>query len=181
MKIQAHRYHDISAGHRVVGHESKCCHLHGHNYRVYFYCEALEEPCVDGKDHLYSVEHKCVKCGKQCDKPSLDSLGRVIDFSVIKEKLCMWLEDNWDHKFLFWENDSLIGGLMMRSPNEWIDKQDDLVFMKSFVSVPFNPTAENMAHYLLTQIAPKQLDGTGVVCTKVVIEETRKCAVTAEI
>ena len=29
----AERYHDISCGHRVVGHESKCAFLHGHNYR----------------------------------------------------------------------------------------------------------------------------------------------------
>lgn len=27
-------YHDISCGHRVYGHESKCAHLHGHNYRI---------------------------------------------------------------------------------------------------------------------------------------------------
>lgn len=183
MKIQAHRYHDISAGHRVVGHESKCRHLHGHNYRVHFYCEALEEPCVDDKDHLYSVEHKCVKCGKQCDKPSLDSLGRVIDFSVIKEKLCVWLEDNWDHKFLHWEADLVMLGLANLADNskkDWGDT-DYSNFIESLVETQFNPTAENMAHYLLTQIAPKQLDGTGVVCTKVVIEETRKCAVTAEI
>jgi 6-pyruvoyltetrahydropterin/6-carboxytetrahydropterin synthase len=36
MKIIASRYHDISCGHRVYGHESKCAHLHGHNYRVHF-------------------------------------------------------------------------------------------------------------------------------------------------
>ena len=34
--ISASRYHDFSAGHRVTGHENKCAHLHGHNYRVHF-------------------------------------------------------------------------------------------------------------------------------------------------
>jgi 6-pyruvoyltetrahydropterin/6-carboxytetrahydropterin synthase len=38
--ITANRYHDISCGHRVVGHEGKCRHLHGHNYRIHFVCAA---------------------------------------------------------------------------------------------------------------------------------------------
>ena len=75
--ITATRYHDISCGHRVCGHESKCAHLHGHNYRVTFECAGETE--------------------------SLDELGRVLDFSVIKEKLCMWLENEWDHHFLVWK------------------------------------------------------------------------------
>lgn len=75
--ITAERIHDISCGHRVHGHESKCALLHGHNYRVTFVCH------VD----------------------TLDAVGRVIDFSDIKAKLCFWLEDHWDHKFLAWERD----------------------------------------------------------------------------
>ena len=35
--ITAERYHDISMGHRVVGHENKCRHLHG---RIHVVCEA---------------------------------------------------------------------------------------------------------------------------------------------
>ena len=70
--IVATRYHDISCGHRVANHESKCAHLHGHNYRITFECAAEE----------------------------LDNVGRVLDFSVIKSTLCEWLEANWDHHFL---------------------------------------------------------------------------------
>lgn len=77
MAIQAIRYHDFSTGHRVYGHESKCSHLHGHNYRITFYVEA----------------------------PELDKVGRVMDFSVIKTLLCEWLEENWDHKFLVYKED----------------------------------------------------------------------------
>lgn len=40
--IVATRYHDISCGHRVANHESKCAHLHGHNYRITFECAAEE-------------------------------------------------------------------------------------------------------------------------------------------
>lgn len=133
--IRATRYHDISCGHRVFGHESKCAHLHGHNYRVHFTVEAVE----------------------------LDSVGRVLDFSAIKSHLCMWLEDNWDHKFLLWTEDDLLYYIRNADPD-------------GVVEVPFNPTAERMAEYLVTVIGPQQLQGTGCKLVACVIEETRKCA-----
>jgi 6-pyruvoyltetrahydropterin/6-carboxytetrahydropterin synthase len=132
--ITANRYHDISCGHRVVGHEGKCRHLHGHNYRIHFVCAA----------------------------DALDSIGRVIDFSVIKERLCMWLEDEWDHKMILWREDPMLSELRQLDP--------------SVVEVPFNPTAENLALYLIGVVAPEQLRGTGVRLIKCAIEETRKCS-----
>ncbi len=127
---QIERYHDISVGHRVCGHESKCRFLHGHNYRVHFLCEA----------------------------DALDSLGRVIDFGVLKSTLCQWLEDNWDHKFLLWTEDSI--------------ELPDL----GVVRVPFNPTAENMAQYLVEIVGPALLVETGVRLVTCRIDETRKCS-----
>lgn len=132
--ILAERYHDISCGHRVYQHESKCAHLHGHNYRIHFTCEA----------------------------PELDGIGRVIDFSVIKEKLCMWLENEWDHKFLIWQEDPWHVDLRIMDP--------------TVVVLPFNPTAENMAKYLLQIVGPMQLCDTGVALIEVRVEETRKCS-----
>ncbi len=153
--ISAHRYHDISCGHRVVGHEGKCRHLHGHNYRVHFFCQAEDR---------------------------LDALGRVIDFGVIKAKLCMWLEDNWDHKFIHLATDPMIISMCSESVDGFnMSSQDFIDFSESFVPVIFNPTAENMAYYLLNNIGPLQLKGTGVILTKVIMEETRKCAVTVEL
>lgn len=160
MKTTANRYHDISVGHRVVGHEGKCRHLHGHNYRIHFFCQA---------------------------ENGLDKVGRVIDFSVIKEKLCMWLEDHWDHKFIAWEEDSLVSKLNFfmemheHDPRVEMRKDEFEHWMESIVWVDFNPTAENLADFLLTKVGPQQLAGTGVVLTKVIIEETRKCSVTQEI
>jgi len=145
MVTTANRYHDISCGHRVVGHENKCKYLHGHNYRVHFVCEAEQ----------------------------LDDIGRVIDFSVIKEKLCMWLENNWDHRFLIWKEDELFFDL----GHTFKSNVDNIeIFIASLVKVPFNPTAENMAQYLVEVIGPQQLTGTGVKLTSVTIEETRKCS-----
>lgn len=150
-----HRYHDICAGHRVVGHEGKCRHLHGHNYRIHFNCES------DG----------------------LDSLGRVIDFGVVKEKLCMWIEDNWDHKFLHWEKDPLISMLkdLVTAQKEPYLVSEETMFRGSLVALPFNPTAENLAEYLVNVIGPQQLSGTGVRLVSVKIEETAKCHVTYEV
>lgn len=145
------RYHDICAGHRVVGHEGKCRHLHGHNYRIHFTCSASE----------------------------LDSVGRVVDFSVVKDTLCQWLEDNWDHKFLAWEKDPMITefyyGLVGKAEFEHA-----FLFQESIVFVPFNPTAENIAKHLVEEIGPYILNGTGVTLEKVVIDETRKCSATYE-
>lgn len=138
MKITANRYHDISCGHRVVGHEGKCRNLHGHNYRIHFYCEA----------------------------PKLDRLGRVVDFSVIKERLCGWIENNWDHRMLIWKEDPCLNSLIAIDP--------------TVVQLDFNPTAENMAEYLFDKVAPIKLIGTGVRLVRIVIEETRKCSVTME-
>ena len=150
------RYHDISCGHRVFGHESKCIGLHGHNYRITFFCEPEDQ---------------------------LDAVGRVIDFSIVKSKLCDWVEENWDHRFLLWENDPLLyffkdAPLHMQGyKNTEID--DMMKGLEAITPVPFNPTAENMAGYLLNTVAPKQLYGTGVTATSIRIDETRKCSATA--
>jgi 6-pyruvoyltetrahydropterin/6-carboxytetrahydropterin synthase len=133
----ATRYHDISAGHRVPGHEGKCRHLHGHNYRVTFTCSG-----------------------------GLDSLGRVIDFGELKSRLCMWLEEKWDHKMLLFVNDPMLAIISEMDPD-------------GVVTVPFIPTAENMAQYLLEFIGPDQLAGTGITLDRVRVEETRKCAAEA--
>lgn len=133
--ITVERYHDISMGHRVVGHESKCRHLHGHNYRIHFVCTA----------------------------PELDGVGRVIDFSEIKERLCQWLEENWDHKMVLWSKDPLLPELSRLVP-------EDLCV------VPFNPTAEQIAMHLVSVVGPQQLEGTGITLVACRVEETRKCS-----
>src|SRR5215831_15632210 len=94
------------AGHRVMGHENKCANLHGHNYVV------------------------TVTASGQ-----LDTVGRVIDFGVVKEIAGGWLEDHWDHAFLYCGKDGGVAALFEAHP-EW----------KSF-ECQFNPTAENMAEF----------------------------------
>lgn len=152
MIITASRYHDFSAGHRVVGHENRCALLHGHNYRVIFTCSCYE-PSV------------------------LDAVGRVLDFAAIKSRLCIWLEREWDHRFLAWEEDELMHGLVYMKGTRFSPEalEDHIVW------IPFNPTAENIAKHLLLTVGPKQLEGTGVRLTKVIVEETRRCSAEASL
>ncbi len=128
------------AGHRVWRHEGKCAQPHGHNYVVHVTASA-----------------------------ELDAIGRVIDFSVLKERIGGWIESEWDHGFVYCVDD-----LLMRHALALMDAK------KTF-ALPQNPTAENLADYLLRGVCPMVLRGTGVTVTKVVVEETENCLATAEL
>lgn len=123
------------AGHRVWKHEHKCANLHGHNYVAFVHAAADE----------------------------LDDLGRVIDFSVLKDKIGGWIEANWDHGFICHREDAEALRAMEAIPNQ-----------KTFV-MDANPTAENMADYLLRVVGPEQLADTGVRLVRVVLWETENC------
>jgi 6-pyruvoyltetrahydropterin/6-carboxytetrahydropterin synthase len=138
-KIRAVRRLQFCAGHRVMGHENKCAKPHGHNYVVYLHAAA----------------------------ESLDNVGRVIDFSVLKERVGTWIDQYWDHCFIVHERDTqLIQALRSFS---------GLAFMRD------NPTAENMARFLLEDVCPRVLKGTGVTVERVVLWETENCFAEVEL
>lgn len=136
MKTQAVRIIKFDAGHRVVNHESKCRNFHGHEYKAEIFAEA----------------------------ENLDTLGRVIDFSVIKEKIGGWIDDNFDHAML----------INVADPD--LDTFKKLEGGKKVYICGYNPTAENIAHdlYLRCQIL---LVGTGVTVKKIKLWETSNCYV----
>lgn len=130
--LQIIREHSFCYGHRVMGQGGKCEHLHGHNGKILFTCTG-----------------------------ELDDVGRILDFSEIKNTLCKWIEDNWDHRFLVYENDP---------------KRHDLTRLDDrIVIIPFNPTAENMAKYLVEVVGPKVLPK-GIILQQVIFFETDKCS-----
>jgi 6-pyruvoyltetrahydropterin/6-carboxytetrahydropterin synthase len=134
---------EIDAGHRVYGHEGKCAHVHGHRYKFEIHATATE----------------------------LDIVGRVIDFSIIKEKIGQWLDDNWDHGMILWVSDPV--------SQEWISPVTYLYGHKYFL-LPYNPTAENLADFLLDK-ANELLKRTEVRVFKVVCWETPNCWASAEV
>lgn len=144
MNINCTRRIQFCSGHRVMGHESKCAHLHGHNYVVEITATA-----------------------------ELDSIGRVIDFSVLKERVGGWIETNWDHGFVLHEHDRTGMAAMSCFSDEM--SLGNKAFTQKLYLMPMNPTAENMADYLLNIVCPKVLDGLGIVVTKVVVHETENC------
>jgi 6-pyruvoyltetrahydropterin/6-carboxytetrahydropterin synthase len=93
-------------------------------------------------------------------------VGRVIDFSMIKKRMLGWLDEHWDHAFIVFEKDaSTLAAVRIAEPTKY------------FV-LPWNPTAENMARYLLEVVAPHVLADLGVVARRVSLWETDEaCAV----
>ena len=141
MPITAVRRLQFCAGHRVLNHEGKCAHFHGHNYVVLVHAEA----------------------------PALDDVGRVIDFSVLKERVGGWIDFMWDHAFIaFDKDDEAVRALSRLKSNRWFP-------------LPLNPTAENLARYLLDPICPLVLEGTGVRVVKVEVWETENCKAEASL
>ena len=89
-----------------------------------------------------------------------DDVGRVIDFADLKRLFKGWLDEHWDHGFVLNEADKNgIHAIQQVEPSK-------------YYVLPNNPTAENMATYLLSEVCPHLLAETGVTATKVVIWET---------
>ena len=128
---------EFDAAHRLMQHEGKCKNLHGHRYVV---------------EASFSAD-------------TLDSVGRVIDFGVIRERLGAWLDDNWDHTTILYEKDRALGAAIS-------DKTGQTIFY-----LPENPSAENMALYLLNTVCPKLFSDTGLACTSLRLYETPNCFV----
>jgi len=136
VQLTCSRRLQFSAGHRVVGHESKCRHLHGHNWVVWVHAQAW----------------------------SLDPVGRVIDFGVIKEHIGAWIDERWDHGFILWHGDT--SGMKAMETFSELEGIKQKVFYADW-----NPTAENLAKYLLT-LSRSLLKDYNIDITKVTVYET---------
>ncbi|MDE3016221.1 MAG: 6-carboxytetrahydropterin synthase [Pseudomonadota bacterium] len=126
---------EFDAAHRVMQHESKCKRLHGHRY-------VLEASFT---------------------APSLDALGRVVDFGVVKALLGGWIDEHWDHTTILFKKDKPLGEAIAAKTGQTI------------FYLPANPTAENMAHYILNDVCPKLFKGMGLECVSVKLYETPNC------
>jgi 6-pyruvoyltetrahydropterin/6-carboxytetrahydropterin synthase len=127
----------IDAGHRVFNHEGKCRSLHGHRY-------------------VFEVT---------CTAPALDTLGRVIDFSVIKELVGEWLEIHWDHATILWDLDPINSAW---GPNGALHGH-------KVYSISANPTIENLCRYLV-DVVQHLLKDTEISVVSIKGHETAKCS-----
>lgn len=155
MRITCTRRLQFCAGHRVMGHENKCAHLHGHNYVVKLVAENV------------------TAAGPETPGDGLDGIGRVIDFSVLKARIGSWIEERWDHGFLLHQEDRAGAAALRIFEQEERSRRG--AFTQKLFLLPYNPTAENMARYLLEVVGPQCLAGTGVRLTRVEVVETENC------
>jgi 6-pyruvoyltetrahydropterin/6-carboxytetrahydropterin synthase len=132
----------FAAGHRLWRHEGKCAYLHGHNYRV------------------------DVEVASATGPATVDDVGRIVDFSLIKRRLLGWLDAHWDHGFVLFRDDAdAIAAVRGTTPTKYF-------------LLPWNPTAENMARYLLESVCPHVLGDLGVFAREVAVWETDSaCAI----
>ena len=134
MSLEIMRRIRFCAGHRLFEHGGKCEHFHGHNYVAEIFVSSTQ----------------------------VDQVGRVLDFADLKARTKGWIDENWDHSFLVFEEDeNAIAALELVQPSRMF-------------KMPYNPTAENMARYLLEEMCPSVLSGTGASATRVRIWETEE-------
>lgn len=141
---------EFDAGHRVYKHEGKCAHVHGHRY-------AVEVTCTAG----------------------LDELGRVVDFSVIKNVFGAWIDENLDHGMILYVRDPLVDVfkscgrcdlVQLMPPHTIVDRVYTSGPQKVF-TMSANPTAENIAE-MLFKVAAEKLSEHGVSIVEVTVYET---------
>lgn len=129
---------DIEAGHRLQKHESKCHNAHGHHYIFDIKC---------------AINH-------HVRRAELDDVGRVVDFSVVKELVGGWLDENWDHGMIIEKGDPI--ETLLRTHHQKLFLLDS------------PPSAENLARHLYG-VANQLLRPQGVGVLKVRCWETPRC------
>ena len=144
---------EFDSGHRVLGHEGKCAHLHGHRYAAEISFEAAQ----------------------------LDNLGRVIDYGVIKELIGGWIDKHWDHNLLLNREDPLNQFHKSMWPEADVGisrfRRDIFAGKDPYIMERGNPTAENIAAELLnhSQLLLKGAGHHSIRITNVRIYETPNC------
>jgi 6-pyruvoyltetrahydropterin/6-carboxytetrahydropterin synthase len=115
-------------GHRLLHHPGKCVHLHGHNARAVLTLES----------------------------DTLDALGMVVDFQVLREHIGSWIDSTLDHRMILHREDPALPAL--RELGEPVHVVD------------FNPTAENLARLLF-----ERARAVGLPIVEVELWETPTC------
>lgn len=71
---------NFEAAHRLLGHEGKCRHIHGHSYRAEFTLSGV----------------------------SLGVLNMLIDFGHVKNSVGVWIDSYLDHNIILSDKDPLL-------------------------------------------------------------------------
>lgn len=140
---------EFDAGHRLLHHEGKCRHLHGHRY-------------------VAEIEVSAA---------GLDAMGRVIDFACVKTEVGGWIDREWDHNMILNPADPVMQ--LFDENNELGERTFQALHGRGIYTMPRgqNPTAENLA-VVLYDVASKLLSPHGVEVVRVRLYETPNCSAT---
>lgn len=116
-----------------------------------------EGKCRNVHGHRYVIEASFVA------SEALDDLGRVVDFGVIKSVLGGWVDEHWDHTAILFADDERLGKAISEHT------------LQRIFYLPTNPTAENMAEYLMNTVCPQLFAGMPIRCTRIRLYETPNC------
>ena len=170
------RTHHFEMAHRLVEHPGACARIHGHSYKLEI--EVCPKPVMcDTREDTYfrpdgSIATATSFCAPVVSRP-LNNMGMVMDFGEIKQRICQWIDNNWDHRMMLWELDPILA-----PPCNLVSCLSLAGIGHSVVVVPFNPTAENMAEYLLNHVGPHALGkDSPVEVVAITLHETSKCRV----
>jgi 6-pyruvoyl-tetrahydropterin synthase len=81
--------------------------------------------------------------------------GMVVEFEEAERRVQKWVDENWNHTAILAADDKELGEAISK-----ITKQK-IFYYKGI------PTSENLAAYLLKEVAPKLFKGTNAKCVRV--------------
>jgi 6-pyruvoyltetrahydropterin/6-carboxytetrahydropterin synthase len=152
MSTEITRRLEIDMGHRLLAHEGKCANYHGHRY-------------------VFDIT---------CTAAALDRVGRIVDFSVVKQLVGGWIDENLDHGMILQRGDPMIRSLILMQPGVVGSVADEQAMRIHQLASPrllivdYSPTAENIARLVFARAADL-LAPHGVRVTRVRCWETPNC------
>ena len=126
------------------------------------------------KEFAFCAGHRLYRHGGKCqnvhghnyklqvtlEAEELDELGMVTDFSRLKSVIGEWLDSRWDHALLINSKDFALTKITELLPEQKVFFMDE------------NRTAENMAHFLLTDALPRLIDDERIKVQRIKLWET---------
>jgi hypothetical protein len=126
-------------------------------------CHVLRRPPVAGtRWQMQKLTRPQLCGGVSCHRRATGRDRPHYRFQAAKDKCKGWLDEHWDHAFLLWERDeNALAAVRACDPHR-------------IYELPYNPTAENLARYLLHEVCPTLLEGTGATAQRIVIWESEE-------
>ncbi|MEQ1557545.1 MAG: 6-carboxytetrahydropterin synthase [Methyloglobulus sp.] len=113
-------------GHRLMNHQGKCRHLHGHS----------------------------VKAAISIEREELDDQGMVCDFAAIRDCVEAYIDEHLDHNLLLHKHDPLIPALKANNERFWaLDEHPTAEVLSKMIYQYLKETGFNVSQVVLWETA----------------------------